>query len=615
MHILSAEHLTKVHGDRILFEDLTIHLSQGDKIGFVAPNGSGKSTIIEILTGKEQSDHPNYRLYINPDIRFGYLPQQENLDYEKTILDYIFSNPLPEIQAMKMYREAQQNDDADLLSEAVQAMDHSRGWDIESRIEEILSKLNVPEPHRRMDTLSGGQAKRVLLARLLIDDPDLLILDEPTNHLDVEMIDWLEKYLAQPSKTLFMVTHDRYFLEDVCNQILELDQGQLYQYPGNYGYFLEKREERAALQGATTSRARKLMKKELEWINRMPKARTTKNKARVDAFDDIRKVAQQEIYQQELVFNILPHRMGAKILECHHVSKSYGDRTLIRDFSYKWKKGEKIGLVGKNGSGKSTFIKMLTGEVTPDSGKIVLGENTRFGYFRQEERLPETDVPMIDVIRAVADYLPMKNGGSLSAEQLMERFLFPRSRHRIRYSLLSGGEKRRIQLLRVLMTNPNFLILDEPANDLDILTLNTLEEFLMEFEGCILLASHDRYMTDKIVDHLFILDGEGAVKDFNGTYNDFLTQTQSQLQFQPQPQPQPQPKTSGSEYELRKKIRSVENQIQKLEDKKAEIENRFQQMNISPREIKEWNMELDKVKGDISSKEREWEESVEALDD
>src|SRR5690606_21790122 len=363
-------HMTRIHGDRVLFEDLTIHMSQGDKIGFIAPNGTGKSTIIHMLTGKEKSDSANYRLYVNPDIRTGYLPQQEDIDRSKTIMDYIFSNPSPEIQAMKMYREAQLNDDKDLMAEAVQAMDHSQGWDVESRIEEILSKLLVPESDRRMDTLSGGQVKRVLLARLLIYTPDLLILDEPTNHLDVEMIDWLEKYLSQSTKTLFMVTHDRYFLEDVCNQILELDQGKLYYYPGNYRNFLEKREERAALQASTTTKARKLMNKELEWIRRMPKARTTKNKARVDAFDEIRQKAQQEIYQQELVFNILPHRMGSKILECHNVRKGYGDRVLIDGFSYKWKKGEKIGLVGKNGSGKSTFIKMLTGEVEPDGGKI-----------------------------------------------------------------------------------------------------------------------------------------------------------------------------------------------------------------------------------------------------
>ena len=614
MHILSAEHMTKVHGDRVLFEDLTIHMSRGAKIGFIAPNGSGKSTIIHMLTGKETSDHPDFRLYINPDIRMGYLPQQEDIDASRTIMDYIFSNPLPEIQAMKKYREAREKDDGALLAEAVQAMDSSQGWDIESRIEEILSKLLVPEAHRRMDTLSGGQVKRVLLARLLIDDPDLLILDEPTNHLDVEMIDWLEEYLSQANRTLFMVTHDRYFLEDVCNQILELDQGSLYQYPGNYRYFLEKRDERASLQESSTTKARKLMKKELNWINRMPKARTTKNKARVDAFDEIRQKAQQEIYRQELVFNIRPHRMGSKILECHHVRKGYGDRVLIDDFSYKWKKGEKIGLVGKNGSGKSTFIKMLMGEVEPDGGKIVIGENTRFGYFRQEERLPETDVPMIDVIRSIADYLPLKNGGSLSAEQLMERFLFPRSRHRVRYSLLSGGEKRRLQLLRVLMTNPNFLILDEPANDLDILTLNTLEEFLMEFEGCILMASHDRYMTDKIVDHLFVLDGQGGVRDFNGTYDEYLATAGRAKEVQDTPPVKGKETPKQSDYEMRKKIRSVENQIQKLEYEKAAIELQFTEVGITPPKINELNEKLNRIKSEISQKETEWEKFVEALE-
>ncbi len=613
MHILSAEHMTKVHGDRVLFEDLTIHMSRGAKIGFIAPNGSGKSTIIHMLTGKETSDHPDFRLYINPDIRMGYLPQQEDIDASRTIMDYIFSNPLPEIQAMKKYREAREKDDGALLAEAVQAMDSSQGWDIESRIEEILSKLLVPEAHRRMDTLSGGQAKRVLLARLLIDDPDLLILDEPTNHLDVEMIDWLEDYLSQANRTLFMVTHDRYFLEDVCNQILELDQGKLYQYPGNYRYFLEKREERASLQESSTTKARKLMKKELNWINRMPKARTTKNKARVDAFDEIRQKAQREVYRQELVFNIRPHRMGSKILECHHVRKGYGDRVLIEDFSYKWKKGEKIGLVGKNGSGKSTFIKMLVGEIEPDGGKIVIGENTKFGYFRQEERLPDTDVPMIDVIRSVADFLPTKKGGTISAEQLMERFLFPRARHRVRYSLLSGGEKRRLQLLRVLMTNPNFLILDEPTNDLDVLTLNTLEAFLMEFEGCILLASHDRYMTDKIVDHLFVLDGQGNVSDFNGTYNEYLATTNTDLlvsELKQEPEPHIR---QESEYELRKKIRSVEKQIERLEDRKQELENRFQEIGLTTDKIREWNTDLVKVRGEIKILERDWEEMIDRL--
>lgn len=612
MHILSAEHMTRIHGDRVLFENLTIHLSKGDKVGFVAPNGSGKSTIIHMLTGMENSDHPEFRLYVNPDVRVGFLPQQESIDGAQTILDYIFDNPLPEIQAIKLYREAKSNEDGDKLAEAIQAMDQSQGWNIESRIEEILDKLLVPESNRRMDTLSGGQAKRVLLARLLIDDPELLILDEPTNHLDVEMIDWLENYLSLPAKTLFMVTHDRYFLGDVCNQILELDQGQLYQYPGNYRVFLEKREERTAVQESSTLKARKLMRKELDWINRMPKARTTKNKARIDAFDAIKKEAQQEIYRQEMVFNIQPQRLGSKILECHHVRKAYGDRVLIDDFSYKWKKGEKIGLVGKNGSGKSTFIKMLVGELETDRGKIVVGDNTRFGYFSQDERLPETEIPMIDVIRSVADYLPLKRGGSLSAEQLLERFLFPRSRHRVRYSLLSGGEKRRLQLLRVLMTNPNFLILDEPANDLDILTLNTLEEFLLEFEGCVLLASHDRYMTDKIVDHLFILDGNGQVKDFNGTYQEYLTNSVPTEKKEP-PTEKTKSQTSVSEYELRKKIRSIEQQIDKLEIKKTSIENRFQEPDLTPDRIRDWNDELVRIREDIERLENEWEALIDQL--
>lgn len=615
MHILSVRHLTKTHGDRILFKDLTLHMNQGDKIGFIAPNGSGKSTILKMITGLEESDDTRASVFIHPDVRIGYLRQIETSREGETVMDHIFSSSSPQVQALYLHQKAIRQNDEALLTKAVQQMEKHHGWDIESRIEEILEKLNIVDPDALLKHLSGGQAKRVALAKLLIDDPDLLILDEPTNHLDIEMIHWLENYLSSASKSLLMVTHDRYFLEDVCNKIIELDQGELHEYPGNYAYFLQKREERAELRQTVQSKAEKLMRKELEWLNRMPRARTTKNKARIDAFSEIRETARKEIYRQDLEFNIAPQRLGAKILECHHIRKSFGEKKIVSDFSYKWKKGEKIGLVGKNGAGKSTFIRMLTGEEAPDSGKIVIGETVHFGYFTQDFMTLPQDQTVIDIIRDIADYLPLKKGGFLTAEQLLDRFLFPRPRQQIFYSLLSGGEKRRLQLLRILMSNPNFLILDEPTNDLDILTLNTLEAFLNDFEGCLLIASHDRYMTDKVADHLFIMDGKGNITDFNGSYSDYLDWQENQNQPEVKPiSASPTETSTAREYELRKKIRRVENQIEKLEQKKTNIENKFQIPDLTVEDMKKWNRALSDVKEEISLREQEWEQWVDQLE-
>lgn len=614
MHILSVHFLSKTHGDRILFKDLTFHMNQGDKVGFIAPNGSGKSTILKMITGSEESDDPRASVFIHPSIQIGYLEQIEHTRKNETVMDYIFRSSSPQVKALYLHQKAILENDENLLEEAVQKMEEHRGWDIEAKIEEILEKLNITYPQALLEKLSGGQAKRVALAKLLIDDPDFLILDEPTNHLDIEMIRWLEEYLSSDSKSLLMVTHDRYFLEDVCNKIIELDQGQLFEYPGSYSYFLQKREERAQLNETIQSKAEKLMRKELEWINRMPRARTTKNKARVDAFQEIRQKARKEIYRQDLEFNIEPKRLGAKILECHHISKSFGDKNIISRFSYKWKKGEKIGLVGKNGSGKSTFIKMLVGEEKPDTGKIVIGETVQFGYFSQDFMSLSEDKRVIDVIRDVAEFLPLKRGGSLTAEQLLDRFLFPRPRQQIFYSLLSGGEKRRLQLLRILMANPNFLILDEPTNDLDILTLNTLEAFLNDFEGCVLIASHDRYMTDKVVDHLFIMDGKGEVLDFNGSYSEYLTwQTNQKEESNDTTTKSKASDSSVNEYELRKKIRSIEGQIERLEQKKTDLENKFQNPEISIENIKKWNADLKSLKEEISQKENDWIKLVDLL--
>ncbi|GAA5221444.1 ABC-F family ATP-binding cassette domain-containing protein [Membranihabitans marinus] len=615
MHILSAENLSKSYGDKVLFENLTFHMNQGDKMGLIAPNGTGKSTLLKMVCGIIPSDALGSKIFIHPSVRVGFLQQAEDVNPEDSIMDYIFSSPLPQIQALKKYKQAVINQDDNLLTEANQLMDQSQGWNIEARIEEILSKLNVPAFDAVLGSLSGGQMKRVSLTKLLIDDPDLLILDEPTNHLDVEMIKWLENYLSMANKSIFMVTHDRYFLEDVCNQIIEIYDGQLFTYAGSYSQYLEKKEERRAWEVEQKDKASKVMKKELEWLRRMPKARTTKNKARVDSFDDIKKAAQKSIYSHELTFNIEPRRLGSKILEFENVSKSYGSHEVIKSFSYKWQKGEKIGLVGKNGAGKSTLLNLITQNIEPDSGQIVHGTTIHFGYFNQQGMQVENDQPIIDIIKSVADHIPTKGGGTMTAEQLMERFMFPRSQQRVYYSLLSGGEKRRLYLLKILMTNPNFLILDEPTNDLDILTLNTLEEFLMEFEGCVIIASHDRYLTDKIADHLLILDGQGGIKDFNGSYGAYL-EWQREFDAEKQKSKQdksPSTKPKENDYELRKKVKSLENQIDKLEKEKVKLENKFNDPNLSLEEIQKWNTALGEIKEQIVIKEEEWEALVENL--
>lgn len=615
MHILSIENMSKSYGEKILFESLSIHMNQGDKVGLIAPNGSGKSTLLRMTAGLEVSDDPSSKLFIHPSIRMGFLKQAEDMNRDQTVANFVFSTDIPEVKALKVYKEALGAGNQDLLEEATLMMDNARAWSTESRINEILSKLNIHESDKKLNELSGGQLKRVSLAKLLIDDPDLLILDEPTNHLDVEMIQWLEEYLTISSKSILMVTHDRYFLEDVCNQILELANGSLYTYPGNYSVYLQKKQDRIEQEKSDKAKASKLMKKELEWINRMPKARTTKNKARIDAFDEIRTEAKKSIYNHELEFNVLSRRMGSTILECDNISKAYGEKSIIKNFSYKWKKGEKIGLVGRNGTGKSTLLNILTGKIVPDSGEVKKGSTIEFGYFNQEGLHLENDQPIIEVIKSVAESLPTRNGGFISAEQLMEKFMFPRSQQRVFYSLLSGGERRRLHLLKILMGNPNFLILDEPTNDLDVLTLNTLEEFLIEFEGCIIIASHDRYLTDKIVDHLFIMDGYGGIKDFNGSYSDYLQwqkvrdeESKNDKVVEPKSQP------SENQYEARKKVRKLEQQIEKLEKKKSELELKFQDPAISVEDLTKWNAELGKVKEQIVELESDWEELVEKLE-
>ena len=522
MNFLSVERLSKSYGERLLFKDLTFGITQGQKIGLIAPNGSGKSTLLDIMVGKTLPD--TGVVAIKKNLLIGYLEQNPDfLSYFLTS-DYLYDSPYEPCKIWKTYLDSLEKP---LTSEEYQKlmdkMEEYQVWNYESRMKEILNRLGL-NLQMYIENLSGGQKKRLALAKLLINQPDLLILDEPTNHLDLEMIEWLENYLQQSAVTLFLVTHDRYFLENVCTHILELYQGKLYIYEGNYQYYLEQKTHRHELFLKEIEKSQNAYRKELEWIRRQPKARTTKSKSRIEAFHEIAQKAFQKIENKKVEIEIDMERMGSKILEIDNISKSYENKILFTKFSYKFKQGEKVGIIGKNGSGKSTFIKILLSEIKPDTGKVVWGETIKYAYFSQEGLQTLEDKRVIEVVKDIAEYIPLKKGRKLSVSQLLEKFLFRHDQHYTLVSQLSGGEKRRLYLVTLLMKNPNFLILDEPTNDLDIDTLTVLEDFLEDYHGCILVVSHDRYFMDRIVEHLFVL-GElenGEIKDFPGNYTEFL---------------------------------------------------------------------------------------------
>ncbi|MEL6863428.1 MAG: ABC-F family ATP-binding cassette domain-containing protein, partial [Bacteroidota bacterium] len=500
---------------------------------------------------------------------------------------------------------------------ALTLMDDLKAWELEARIREILSKLNIPDLNKTISTLSGGQKKRLALARMIIEEPELIILDEPTNHLDLDMIEWLEEYLQRSRLTIFMVTHDRYFLERVCDLIVELENGQLYRYRGSYSDFLEKKSMRHENEAVVLDKTRKLMRKELEWVRRMPKARGTKAKSRVDKFFEIKEKASQKIDKQEIQIDMKGSRLGSKILEAQYISKAYGDLKIVDEFFYKFKKKERVGIVGPNGVGKTTFIKLLTKELRPDSGKVVVGGTVIFGHYTQDGIQLEEDKRVIDVIRDIAEYIPLDKGMKLTAPQLLERFLFSRPQQQVYVSQLSGGERRRLTLLSVLMQNPNFLILDEPTNDLDIITLNVLEDFLMDFPGCLLVVTHDRYFMDKLVDHLFIFEGEGKIKDFNGSYaqyrerkqveeNEQRNQTRANPSKEKTKRVRPDADKPKLTYEQRKEFNRLEKEIEKLEVKKAAIVEQFNNPDLSSEEIQKLSIDLGELNKKLEEKEMRW---------
>lgn len=611
MNYLSVENISKSFGARTLFESVSFGINKDQKIAFVAKNGTGKSTILSIINGLDFPD--TGQVVIRKGIRMEFLSQEPNLQDELTVEESIFASDNEILKVIERYEKALENmDDQEEYQLAFDQMDRFNAWDFETQYKQILFKLKLEDLKAKVKNMSGGQRKRLALAIILINKPDLLILDEPTNHLDLEMIEWLEDYFAKENITLFMVTHDRFFLERVCNEIIELDNGKIYQYKGNYSYYLQKKEERIASENASIDKAKNLFVKELEWMRRQPKARTTKSKSRQDDFYVIKDKANSRRKEHVLELEINMERMGSKIIEMHNVSLSFNDKIILKNFDYLFNRGERIGIIGKNGTGKSTFLNILTQTIQPDSGKVVIGDTIKVGYYTQSGINPKPEQKVIDIIKEYGEYIPLTKGRTISAGQLLERFLFDRKKQHDFVEKLSGGELKRLYLCTVLIQNPNFLILDEPTNDLDIVTLNVLENFLLDYPGCLLVVSHDRYFMDKIVDHLFVFRGEGEIEDFPGNYSDFRIYEDS---AEPVKDDAPkekvnwkdnQPKKSGLSFNEQKEFSKIEREIKDLEYQKKQIEDGFSNGTVSDNEMIAKGLELQKIIETLEEKEERW---------
>lgn len=624
MNFIRAEKISKDYGERELFSNLTFGINKGDKTALIANNGTGKSTLLNILAGKDVPQ--DGKIISKENLRIGYLQQDPDFDPNLSINDLLKGEGSYVLKIIRDYEaalEAQTNEYNEetqkRFEEASIKMDQIDGWDYEKRMESVLSQFGITDLTQKTGTLSGGQKKRLALAHVLLDQPDLLILDEPTNHLDISMIEWLENYLKQTNITFFIVTHDRYFLDNICNNILELADNQIYRHKGNYELFLKNRSEREAAFESETEKAKKLMKKELDWIRRMPKARTTKSKSRIDAFDDIKAKATRKKSKQELKLEVKMSRIGGKILELKKVYKSYGDQKILEGFDYSFKKGERIGIIGKNGVGKSTFLNLLTGKEQPDSGKVKSGETIVYGYYRQDGLQLKEDKRVIEVLKDIADVIELANGVKITASQFLQHFMFPPEMQYTYVSKLSGGEKRRLYLLTVLIKNPNFLILDEPTNDLDILTLNKLEEFLQHFPGCLILVSHDRYFMDQLTDHLFVFEGNAKVRDFPGNYSQYkatLKEEDKKLQELQVSKSKEKSETKKAvnpkkfSYKDKFEYEQLEPEIQKLEIEKAELEKEISESatELSHDELLEKSKRLSELIELIDTKTLRWME-------
>ena len=615
MNYLSVENISKSFGERVLFENISFGINKDQKIAFIAKNGTGKSTLLNIITGKDFPD--SGQVVSRNGLKIAFLAQEPDLPSDLTIEELILLQDNPILRIIQAYEHALEHpEDETVYQNAFEQMERHQAWDFETQYKQILSKLKLDKSlSTKISDLSGGQKKRLALANVLITKPDLLILDEPTNHLDLEMIEWLEVFFSKENITLFMVTHDRYFLERVCNEIIELDQKKLYSYKGNYSYFLEKKEQRLAQEQASVDKAKNLYTKELDWMRRQPKARTTKSKSRIDDFYIIKEQAHKRRQEHIVQLEINMERLGSKIVELHNISKRFEDKIILDKFNYVFKRGERVGIIGKNGTGKSTFLNILTGTTPPDTGKVVIGETIKFGYYTQQGISVQTGQKVIDIIKKYGEYIPLNKGRILSAEQLLERFLFDRKKQYDFVEKLSGGELKRLYLCTILIQNPNFLILDEPTNDLDIVTLNVLEAFLMDYPGCLLIVSHDRYFMDKIVDHLFVFRGNGEVEDFPGNYSDFFVYEQSttkdstkenNVQEKETPKNTWRQTAKGLSYNEQKEYAKLEKEIAKLEDKKREIESLFSEGMLSNDEIQQKSIELNDILTDLDQKTERW---------
>lgn len=618
---LQIEGLTKSFGDRVLFSDISFGLSEGERVGLIAKNGTGKTTLLNIIAGDESYDAGT--ITFRNDLRVGYLRQLPVFDPETTVLQACLSADSEVAQTVREYELALLHNDTSRLESLITRMEQFKAWDYEQRVKQILSRLKINDFEQPMGQLSGGQQKRVALANVLIAEPDLLILDEPTNHLDLDMTEWLEEYLAHSRVSLLMVTHDRYFLDRVCNRIVELDVRALYSYKGNYSYYIEKRQERIDAHNAEVDRANNLLRTELDWIRRQPQARGSKAKYRIDAFHELEEKARREKVEENITLAVKSSYIGSKIFEIKHLCKSFGDKKILDDFSYTFARYEKVGIVGNNGTGKSTFIKMLIGLLPPDSGTIDRGETVRFGYYSQEGIQFDNQKKVIDAVRDIAEEISTGDGKKLSASQFLQHFLFtPETQYNYIYKL-SGGEKRRLYLCTVLMSNPNFLVLDEPTNDLDIVTLNLLEDYLTHFKGCVIVVSHDRYFMDKVVDHVWAFEGDGRIKDFPGSYTDYRrwksereSEEKRALSAKSADKPTQKPeKTSDTAqasqrrrltFKEKKEFEALDEAIPRLEAEKAALEADLSSGTLSAAQLQEKSLALSRLMEELDEKSMRW---------
>ena len=624
MNYISVENLTKTYGIVTLFEDISFNINEGDKIAIVAKNGSGKTTLLNILMGKDFADSGT--VVINKDIQVVLFDQEIHFESRQTITEFIMSLDSPPMQALRNYQKSLTSDDSEFMEQAFIEMENQKAWGLENEMKQILSQLKITDLNAKMDNLSGGQIKRVALAKLLIETRvehkhTLLIMDEPTNHLDVDMVEWLEQYLSRAMVTLLLVTHDRYFLDSVCDIIWEIEDKKLYVHHGAYAQYLENKSIREENLNATIDKANNLYRKELEWMRRQPKARTTKSKSRIEAFYETEKTAKMDTRKQELELDFGMKRLGKKILELRNINKKFGNKIILDNFSYQFQRGEKVGIIGKNGVGKSTLLNIIQGLETYDSGEIEVGETIKFGYFSQKGLTYKEDQRVIDFMKDIAEYYPLANGKSISASQFLKMFLFNEQTQYTTISNLSGGERRRLYLISILFQNPNFLIFDEPTNDLDLPTLTVLESFLVQFQGCLIIVSHDRYFMDKIVDHLLVFEGEGKIKDFIGSfteYRDQLAQSKNTKKSEPaKPVEEKQTKNTNSKRKLsfkeQKELESIEKEMPILKKKQDEILEKLNNetdYNI----ISELSQELEETTSQLEAHEMRWLELQEILE-